>query len=80
MSHEPAENSMDTTPQKPSENGQPGSLCSGDLLAQLENEIRTDAALENKCRKQGNKMMAHFYKGRVAAQQQMVDYLRATLR
>ena len=32
MSHEPAENFMETTPQKPTENGQPGSLRSGDLF------------------------------------------------
>lgn len=35
MSHEPAENSMETTPQKPTENGQPGSLRSGDLFGGL---------------------------------------------
>ena len=35
MSHEPAEHSMDTTPQKPSEDGQPGSLRSGDLFGVL---------------------------------------------
>lgn len=39
MSHEPVEYSMETTPQKPSENGQPGSLRSGDLLGGLETPV-----------------------------------------
>lgn len=36
MSHEPAEKSMETTTQKPTENGQPGSLRSGDLLGWID--------------------------------------------
>ena len=32
MSHEPAKHSMETTHQTPTENGQPGSLRSGDLF------------------------------------------------
>lgn len=39
MSHEPAENFMDPTPQKPSENGQPGSLRSGDLFGGIEAKL-----------------------------------------
>jgi hypothetical protein len=43
MSHEPAKYSMETTPLKSTENGQPGSLRSGDLLADLKRTL--DAAV-----------------------------------
>lgn len=46
MSHEPAEYSMDTTPQKSSENGQPGSLRSGDLFGLFFKHKKTGRLVE----------------------------------
>ena len=51
MSHEPAENSMETITQKPTENGQPGSLRSGRLLASLRKAIREQIASMRNCAK-----------------------------
>lgn len=59
MSHEPANNPMETTPQKPLENGQPGSLRSGDLFGLLRTANRLTEIHSTVTRFCGDKWPTH---------------------